>query len=262
MKLEPSRLFETITRFMGLLSDLEEVGIRVEVGDDFRKYRHHRAQCQSRAPIYPMFDIENSYIDRTNGFWVCAFEPGGELIHTQAIRLLSLQDISLDEHFKLHRQKYITPDSTPDPDKTTFVGPRALQEITGQVGYQGDFWLRSEGLAGPRSFGATALLSRVLLELASLAWSPSFIFALVPKKLAAKGAHLRYGYTHCEPGQWIGPDQQITEEDHLIWMSSDDLAALCVAAPPRLSSRGQILNSTHARARANDASATEIIVNE
>lgn len=262
MKIGPSRLFETVTRFSGLLGDLEQVGIRVEVGDDFQRYRHYRAQCQSRAPIYPMFDIEKSYIDHTNGFWVCAFEPGGDLIHTQALRLLNLQDISLDAHLKLHRHKYITPDSTPDPDKTAFVGPRALQEITGQVGYQGDFWLRSEGLVGPRSFGATALLSRVLLELAGLAWGPSFIFALVPKKLAAKGAHLRYGYVHCEPGQWIGPDQQVTDEDHLIWMNSDDLAALCVAAPPRLSARRQALHPTHARARTNGVSAPATIVNE
>ena len=262
MRLGPNRLFETITRFAGLLNDLEEVGIRVEVGDDFQKYRHHRAECQSRPPIYPMFDIEKSYIDRTNGFWVCAFEPGGDLIHTQAIRLLDLRDISLDEHLKLHRHKYITPDSTPDPDQTAFVGPRSLQGITGQVGYHGEFWLRSEGLAGPRSFGATALLSRVLLELAGLAWDPSFIFALVPKKLAAKGAHLRYGYVHCEPGQWIGPDQQITDEDHLIWMSADDLAALSASAPPRISSRGQARHPSHARARTNGISVTETIVNE
>ncbi|MEM6480640.1 MAG: hypothetical protein AAF681_02260 [Pseudomonadota bacterium] len=261
MRIGPHRLFETVTRFASLLSDLEEAGIRVEVGDDFQKYCHHRAQYQKRNPIFPMFDIKSSYIDRTNGFWVCAFEPGGDLIHTQALRLLDLQDVSLDEHLKLHRHKYITPDSTPDPDKTTFVGPRALEMITGRVGYHGDFWLRSEGLAGPRSFGATAVLSRVLLELA-LVWDPSFIFALVPRKLAAKGAHLRYGYVHCEPGKWIGPDQQITDEDHLIWMSSDDLAALCALAPPRVSSRGRSLHPTNGLAPNDEMSVAETVIND
>ena len=66
------------------------------------------------------------------------------------------------------------------------------------------------------------------------AWNPSFVFALVPKQLAAKGAHLRYGYTHCEPGQWLGPDQQVTEEDHLIWMGANDLTNMLARAPQSL----------------------------
>ena len=65
-------------------------------------------------------------------------------------------------------------------------------------------------------------------------WNPSFVFALVPKQLAAKGAHLRYGYCHCEPGQWLGPDQQVTEEDHLIWMGANDMANSLAQAPQSL----------------------------
>ncbi|WP_299851435.1 hypothetical protein [uncultured Roseovarius sp.] len=57
------------------------------------------------------------------------------------------------------------------------------------------------------------------------------MFALVPKKLAAKGAHLRYGYNHCESGRWLGPDQQVTEEDHLIWMGANDITNLLARAP-------------------------------
>ncbi|GFE63805.1 hypothetical protein [Litoreibacter roseus] len=225
MGLRPNRLFEVITRFSGVLRDLEEMGIQIKIGDDFLEYRTYRSQQTDRAPIYPMFDVASSYVDYNNGLWVCGFDPEGELIHTQAVRLLDLSGISLAGHLNLHRHKYITPDSTPDPDQTFFSGPEALNAITGKVGYQGDFWLRAKGLAGPRSQGATALLSRLLLEMTVIAWDPSFVFAFVPKRLAAKGAHLRYGYTHCEAGRWIGPDQQVTDEDYLIWMSAKDLAA-------------------------------------
>lgn len=224
MGISPSKLFEVTTRLSGILRDLAEMGIEVEVGDDFAKYRSYRSQQTDRTPIYPMFDVASSYIDQTNGFWICGFNPDGELIHTQAVRLLDLSDVSLATHLDIHRHKYITPDSTPDPDLTFFSGPESLQKITGKVCYQGEFWLHARGLGGPRSQGATSLLSRVLFEIMIGAWNPSFVFALVPKRLAVKGAHLRYGYCHCEPGQWIGPDQQVTDEDYLIWMGASEIA--------------------------------------
>ena len=234
MGMLPSRLFELIINLSGTLRDLDEAGLHVEIGDDFTKYRSYRNQQTDRGSIYPMFDVASSYIDRTNGFWICGFDSSGELIHTQAVRLLDLSGISLATHLNNHRHKYITPDTTPDPDLTFYSGPEALQTITGNVCYQGDFWLRSRGLGGPRSQGATTLLSRVLLEIMVGTWNPSFVFALVPKKLAVKGAHLRYGYNHCEPGQWMGPDQQVTEEDYLIWMGKIDMANMLTRAPQRL----------------------------
>ncbi|WP_425357851.1 hypothetical protein [Roseobacter litoralis] len=234
MLMSPSRLFELTRSLSNTLIDLEQAGIRVEIGDDFAKYRAYRSQQADRSPLYPMFDVTRSYVDHTNGFWVCGFNAGGELVHTQAVRLLDLSGISLSTHLDKHRHKYITPDSTPDPDLTFYSGPEALHTITGQVCYQGDFWLRARGLGGPRSQGTTSLLSRVLLEVMIAAWNPSFVFALVPKQLAAKGAHLRYGYNHCDPGRWLGPDQQVTEEDYLIWMGASDMANMVRRAPQNL----------------------------
>lgn len=224
----PSNLFKLATNISEILRALEVSGIHVKIGDDFTKYRAYRSQQLDRGPVYPMFDTKCSYIDMTNGFWVCAYNAEGDLIHTQAVCLLDLTGINLETHLRIHRHKYITPDTTPDPDQTFYTGPEALQSITGSVCYHGDFWLRARGLGGPRSQGATALLSRILLEIMIGAWAPAFVFALVPRQLAAKGAHLRYGYCHCEPGQWIGPDQQVTEEDYLIWMGARDMANLVV----------------------------------
>ncbi|ABG31330.1 hypothetical protein RD1_1708 [Roseobacter denitrificans OCh 114] len=232
--MSPSRLFELTRQLSDTLTELEQAGIRVEIGDDFAKYRAYRNQQHDRSPLYPMFDVTRSYVDHTNGFWVCGFNTDGELVHTQAVRLLDLTGISLATHLNKHRHKYITPDSTPDPDLTFYSGPDALHIITGKVCYQGDFWLRARGLGGPRSQGTTSLLSRVLLEVMIAAWNPSFVFALVPKPLAAKGAHLRYGYNHCDPGRWLGPDQQITEEDYLIWMGANDMANFVGRTPQNL----------------------------
>lgn len=219
----------------GLIHELENTGMRIEIGDDFAEYRALRIAQTERSPLYPMFDVASSYIDHTNGFWVCGFNQDNELIHTQAVRLLDLSDVTLGHHLNVHRHKYITPDTTPDPDLTYFSGPASLGSITGKVCYHGEFWLPARGLGGPRSQGATPLLSRILFEIMHKTWQPDYVFALVPKQLAARGAHLRYGYIHCEPGRWLGPDQQITDEDHLIWMNASDIANALDADPDTLS---------------------------
>ncbi|MEM1065999.1 MAG: hypothetical protein AAF771_13385 [Pseudomonadota bacterium] len=223
-----------------ILQELEASGMRVEIGDDFVEYRARRNAQADRAALYPMFDVASSYVDETNGFWICGFNDDGELTHTQAARLLDLSGKSLGQHFQAHRHKYITPNTTPDPDATHYSGPEALKTISGTVCYHGDFWLPARGLGGLRSQGATALLSRLLFEIVQSSWAPDFVFALVPKQLAAKGAHLRYGYSHCEPGQWIGPDQQVTEEDYLIWMNKVDMANAVSREPQSLRAGGPV----------------------
>jgi hypothetical protein len=233
-------LFSAITRVSGLVRELEEVGMQVKVGDDFAEYRRHRNAQADRSPMYPMFDVACSYIDASNGFWICGFGPSGELIHTQAVRMLDLSDVSLAQHMNVHRHKYITPDTTPDPDMTYYSGPEALGMISGNVCYHGDFWLQPSGLGGIRSQGATSLLSRILFEIMHRSWGPDYVFALVPKQLAAKGAHLRYGYSHCEPGKWVGPDEQITEIDYMVWMSAKDLSSALAREPQTLRSAEQV----------------------
>jgi len=225
-----------------VILELREAGMRVEVGGDFAKYRNYRLSCTDRGEMSPLFDTASSFVDETNGFWICAFNDADELVHTQAVRMLDMNGVSLGQHLDLHRHKYVVPDTTPDPDKTFFRGPEALKSVTGSVGYCGDFWIRSRGLGGPRSQGATGLLSRLIFELVQESWQPDYIFAFVPKQLASKGAHLRYGYSHCEPGRWIGPDQQVTDEEYLIWMSAQDIKN--VIARDLLSLRGTSQLST------------------
>ena len=238
--MSPRSLFELIKNVSVILRDLEQAGIFLEVGDDFTKFRSYRALQADRGPIYPVFDTASSYIDHTNGFWICGFDSLGELVHTQAVRVFDLSGISLAQHLNVHRHKYITPDTTPDPDLTFYSGPGSLDKITGKVCYQGEFWLRARGLGGPRSQGATSLLSRILFEIMVGIWNPSYVFAFVPRQLAAKGAHLRYGYSHCEPGRWLGPDGQVTEEDYLIWMDANDISNALARSPQSLQSAIQV----------------------
>lgn len=216
-------LYSMIVNVSNVINELKAAGMRIEVGDDFVAYRRLRNAQTERSGLYPMFDVSCSYVDQTNAFWVCGFDENDQLVHTQAIRLLDLSGVTLAQHMNMHRHKYITPNSTPDPDMTFYTRARALEKISGKVCYHGEFWVK--GIQrGLRKQSFTPLLSRLAFELARKTWNPDYVFGFVPTALAMKGIQMHYGYTHCEPGVWHGPDQQVTDEDSLVWMDREDIA--------------------------------------
>lgn len=227
-------IFSMIVNVSNILRELEAGGMRLEIGDDFVEYRRLRQTQTDRSPIYPMFDVSCSYVDQSNAFWICGFNDSGELVHTQAMRFLDLSGVSLGQHMRQHRHKYITPNSTPDPDRTYYSRPLALKTITGQVCYHGEFWL-SGGDAGYRKKGFTPLLSRIAFELALKSWVPNYVFGFINAKLAFKGTQMHHGYSHCEPGVWHGPDDQITDEDCLVWMNTREIVHFLQTQPKALS---------------------------
>lgn len=232
-------LYTMIVNVSNITKELEAAGMRLEIGDDFAAYRKLRNAQTDRSPLYPMFDVSCSYVDASNAFWVCGFNEEDQLVHTQAIRLLDMSGTSLGKHMDIHRHKYITPNSTPDTNRTYYSQPPALEHITGRVCYHGEFWLQG-GDGGHRNQGFTALLSRVVFEIALKIWSPDYVFGLVPMQLAFKGIPVRYGYTHCETGVWYGPEQQVTSEETLVWMSRADIVQFLETSPKALSQERKI----------------------
>lgn len=233
------KLFTTITNVSNLMKELETAGIYLEIGGDFSTFRRLRNSQADRSKIFPMFDVASSYVDANNAFWICGFDENNELIHTQAIRLLDIRNGSLSDHLRDHRHKYITPGSTPDPDRTFFSHLPTLDRISGRVGYHGEFWIKG-GKVGRKSQGLTAVLSRIAFELAMDLWSPDYVFGFVPVQLATRGVAVRYGYPHCEFGVWHGPDQEVTSKEMLVWMSNQDMQNSLETTPRTLSDDGSL----------------------
>ena len=219
LSMNASEKFAQICRISTIINDLNMMGITITVGSDFNEYKLIREKQENRSNIYPMFDSTCSFVDHTNGFWIVGSNQQGKVVHTQAIRLLEMSSTSLDEHLMLHRHKYITPGTTPNPDKTFFKVPGSLEHIKGKVCYHGEFWISSE----ERNQSLTQLLSRVVFDLALSTWNPDFVFGFVPLTLAYKGIPARYGYCHSEHGIWAGPENEVTSEEALVWMSRKDL---------------------------------------
>ena len=232
-------LYRMIMNVANVAKELETAGMRIEIGDDFAAYRLLRNAQLDRPAIYPMFDVASSYVDKSNAFWICGFNERDELVHTQAMRLLDLNGITLGQHMNTHRHKYITPNSTPDPDRTFYKRPLALEKITGKVVYHGEFWLK-DGDDGKRKRGFPPLLARIAFEMALTTWVPNYCFGFIHTPLASKGMPYHYGYTHCEPGSWYGPDAQITDEDCIVWMNTKEMVHLLKTPAQALSDEREI----------------------
>lgn len=237
--------FESVVRISELVTAIEAEGMKITVGTDFTAYRNLREPQFHQRPLYPMFDVNCSFIDATNGFWIAGTNAMGELVHTQAILKLNMDGCTLEEHISTHRQKYVTPGLTPDSNGAYLSVPSSIRQISGSVCYHGEFWLMG-GVEGFRQQGFTALLSRLTFELAYQSWDPDFVFGLVPAAVALKGIGVRYGYFHGEPGLWRDVDDNILAEEWLVWMSNQDIARLTKREPEMMTSNlgAQALNSS------------------
>ncbi len=228
-----SHLFAATRRIAQILDEIESTGMRLELGGDFTRYRNVRKAQTDRNGPFPMFDVSNSFVDESNAFWVLGYDDKDELIHTQAVRALDLSNTTLAQHLDVHRHKYQTPSSTPHPDQTYFSRLAALNQISGHVCFHGEFWVRSDK-ASAQSHVLTSLMSRIAFEIAHRTWNPDFMFGFVPMQLAMKGIPFQYGYSRCEPGAWIGPNQETTAEESLVWMPKAELEQYLATMPQSL----------------------------
>ncbi len=229
-------LFKAIMSVSNILRDLENAGLNVKVSSDFVAYRQMREGQCNRMPLYPVFDVSSSFIDESNAFWVCAFNDQDDLVHTQVIRLMDLADTTLQAHLSEHRHKYLSPGMVCDPDEISFAPLSSLNHINGRVCYHGEFWLK-EGEGSLRGQGYTALMSRLVFEIALKIWAPDYLFGFVPLKLAMKGIPFRYGYTRCEVGAWLRNGNEVAAEEAFVWMSRLDLQQYLQTSPQALSGK-------------------------
>ncbi|WP_420346207.1 hypothetical protein [Pelagibius sp.] len=227
-------LYESIRYISDIIHVSQARGLTLEVSTDFEEFRRVRSAQPERSTLYPMYDVASSYIDATNGFWIKGLDENGELVHTQAMRLLDLSGISLADHFRLHRHKYMTPGDTDDPSQFVYSPTPGSQRITGRVCYHGELWLKDGGGKGFRGTGLTTILPRMALALSLMQWSPDYVFGFMYPLAACKGLAAREGYMHMEPGFWHTPGSSESFAEWIVWMAKEDIEHLMRFAPGEL----------------------------
>lgn len=208
-------------------------GVRIEVSTDFEEFREIRGAQSDRPPLGPAFDAGCSYIEPSNGFWMKGLAPNGQVIHMQAMRLLDLSNSTLADHLQKHRLIYQPPNIDQSRVKS-FEFMQNTGRMSGEkVVYHGELWMQPK-TKKHRGGGLVAILTRFMLALAYMQWSPNFVFGFMLPLIACKGLAAREGYTHVEPGMWKGVDDTNLFEEWMVWIRGEEIDHLMQFPPQSL----------------------------
>ncbi len=201
---------------------LDEAQLSIQVGDDMAEYvrfiENERAFQPVGAPFHPDKALRNG-----RAFWITAHNCAGELVHTQAMRLLELGQQSLADHMRRNYRDYPPAGLPIDFEKSAYNPGPGARRISGRVLYHGEFWIKED--AALRGRGIVDILSRFAFLSATMHWQPDYLWGLMARGNARRGLAERIGYMHCDPFavSWHveGRNQPIV--GNLVWLALDDL---------------------------------------
>jgi hypothetical protein len=173
------------------------------------------------------FDPQLHDLNEANAFWLVAYNNEGELIHTQAAKVVKTGKTSLAEYMRGHFREF--PPALPDIDfaRSRFRATPGAHGISGQVVYHGDIWI-SPDAGAYRGVGLSSVFARYGLMLVMEKWNPDYIFGFMARTVAFKGFAERMGYFHNEPGslRWYRLGNDTPMEGFLSYLSNEDVRFL------------------------------------
>lgn len=177
-------------------------GVQLRVRYDFDELVYVNKQQVSAGTWFPLVNMfDPKYCDLTpeNSYWICGENLAGEVVLTQAGRVYSWSDTSLEEQARL-----------------IFYGGREIGQqcritaemacrIRGVVFCAGSHWIHPE-FRGQHLSALTARLGRAY---AAARWPIDWAIALITPALVKKGIARGYGYKHTSPsvffpGSYLG----------------------------------------------------------
>lgn len=213
-------------RFVASVNDItKDQGMTLQVGSDFTEYANLVAKYRPEQPLGLPFDCKKHFIKPANGFWIVGWNQQGELVHTQAMRLIDLAGVSLAEYLQERFTDFPPPVANLDLPRSRYHPGPSAKKILGTACYHGDLWLKG-GEGGYRSKGMPTVLARLALVCSMLRWAPDHVFGFMVQPVAFKGLAEREGYMHSEPGSlfWHYTDSNIITEVFTVWMRREDIS--------------------------------------
>jgi len=207
-----------------LSSLIYNLGISLEYGSDFSEFRNIPFKQPDRHPVNPAFNPAYCDLGADNAFWLLGKNQEGEIIHTQAIKILDLGNENLQRHFETHIWDFRTHGYDFDNARTQFFLSPEASRIHGCVTYHGEVWTKP-GKGGYRGGSLITLLTRLMLLRALYKWSPDFFIGLQAPATSCRGLSIREGYMRAEQRSIIWHETAkgaVPQEDWMVWMSKED----------------------------------------
>lgn len=212
-------------QFIAQTADIaKENGIFLRVGICFSEYDDLVLEHRSEQPVGLPFDYRKNNFLPASAFWIAGWDENGELVHTQAVRLVDLAGLHLSTYLAKRFIDFPPVGLDLDLARSRYNPGPAARRIFGQVCYHGDFWLDERH----RSTGLSSILARFALASCLLRWSPDYVIGFMPRPIAFKGLAEREGYMHSEPGclYWHRADNNKVLEGFMVWMGREDISHL------------------------------------
>ena len=217
--------FQDGTRFLATSSDiLARHGISLTIGHDFEEYRALLAQARPDHILGAPLDPDLHEMTAANAFWIVGRDIDGQIMHTQAMRMLDLEQRPLGDYLRRRFREFPPSGVDLDLKRSRYRAGPGAQRMRGRIAYHGEFWMGGDP-GKYRGSGLSCVLGRYAFLMALQAWDPDYVFGFMQKAVAFKGFAERHGYMHTEPGalRWFIKHQEQPIEGFLVYMGREDL---------------------------------------
>ncbi|UWR26879.1 hypothetical protein K3757_02795 [Sulfitobacter sp. S223] len=216
---------QTGDRFVANSAEIfQRYGVTLELGYDFEEYRKILKSARPDHELGAPYDPRLREMNANNALWIVGRNVAGDVIHTQALRMLDNHSLSVGEYFSRRFREF--PPSVPalDLERSRFrAGPGAMR-MFGSVAYHGEFWI-APGAESLRGQGMSCVLGRYGFYEAIQHWDPDHVVAFMAKGIAFKGLAERTGWMHTQPGalRWFLQGNDVPIEGFMAYMDREDL---------------------------------------
>ena len=199
-------------------------GVSLEVGYDFDVYRHHLKEARPDHILGAPFDPDLHEMTAANALWIVGRGADGRIMHTQAIRTLETEGLSVGEYFTRNFRDFPPSGVDIDMERSRFRAGPAAKKMRGTCAYQGEYWI-APGNSGLKGRSLSCVLGRFAFVQAIEHWDPDHITAFMVKATALRGLAGQGGYMHIQPGalRWFIKGMEAPVEGFLVHMDRDDM---------------------------------------
>ncbi len=210
----------------------DRLGVHLIYGSNFEDFRVLCESQPQKGTISPAFDPNLSQLDESNAIWIVGLGPGGEVVHTQTLKLIDLKQTTLRQHFTTSFQDYRIGGYNLDVANSRWYLTREAAAITGRFTYHGELWIKG-GPDGFRGGCLATILTRLMLMMGLLHWSPHYMIGLQAALTTCRGLGIREGYMRAEQRSilWKHFDDETLFEEWMVWMSREE-AEFNLRIPP------------------------------
>jgi len=211
------------TNIQAIRKIIRNLGITIRLGTDLDDFSKIVSRQPLRHPLAPAFDPDYECVAHKNVLWMAGYANDGELVCTQAIKLVDLGNNSLGQYLD-HRMWEIHPYGyDPEVTETKYFLSDEAKKISGLVTYHGELWMKG-GPNGVRGGSLAVMITRLILLECLLRWSPDFLIGLQSPVTACRGLGVRESYLRLEQRSVIWYKETTNEllEGWLVWMSAKE----------------------------------------